>query len=179
MKLFRRLFTLLLVNVLMFTCLINPVSAKENLQSSASLVETIQVSSNEITERYVVSSTEFQRLEMQFFKTNRDKYSQTSIGDFPWRSSTSYGSFESGDVATIAAALLSLGFPTTSVALTIASVLYKNDLPVIYYTSIYSQKRENGILYVKQEWKFYGNSARTQYITNYIINREYSDGGWD
>lgn len=153
-----------------FTPIKKPVLTKEGVV----LVETY-TNGNEIFEKYIYSRPQDLNSVLLIDKG----VSTQSIGpSFPWRHSYTYGSFEGGDVLAITGILVGLmGFPYTAAAAGIAAILFKYQ--IIYYTSIYSQKRENGILYVRQEWIFYSNSSRTNRLTNYVINREYTNDGMD
>lgn len=180
MRKFNKLFSLSILSYLLLICMIIPINADTPEQEkyyTIELVERIQVSQNEVLEKYRYTS-EDQLLEI--LNEFKGITVQSTGPLFPWRHSYSYGSFNKSDIASITAALLGIGFPYWAAAASIATVIFNNSSSnTIYYTSIYSQMRENGILYVRQEWIFYSNSARTNRITNYVITREYSDNGLD
>ncbi|MFV0379243.1 MAG: hypothetical protein ACK5KQ_00230 [Anaerorhabdus sp.] len=171
MKKFKRLFNLFSVLILILSSAFMNISAIEIKDKP----EEIIINENEVTERYSLSSEEFYKLEKRLFGIGI----QRKIGDIPERVSRSYGSFNASSAATLALSLLGLGFPSIQAATGIAGAIIGVTDVTVYYTSIYTLRREDGVLYVKQEWKFYSNSSRTKYITNYVISREYSDNGLD
>lgn len=131
-----------------------PVSASnEKAEVNYKLVESVGNSYNETTERYSLSSSEFEKLELELFDDNMDQLLLSkALGDFPSRSTYSYGSFQSSDVIAVAGVLLTAGLPNWGVAISIASIVLRANSPTIYYTRIYTQRRTNGTLYVRNEW---------------------------
>lgn len=102
-------------------------------------------------------------------------------GDYPKRTSTTYGSFQKSSALGIASALAAVSsLGGTSAFLSIAGILMsESSSPTVYYTYTYSTWRTNGITYVEATFKFYNNSSRTDYITSHTIKRQYSDDGLD
>lgn len=102
-------------------------------------------------------------------------------GDYPKRTSTTYGSFQKSSALGIASALAAVSnLGGISAFLSVAGILMsESSSPTVYYTYTYSSWRTNGITYVEATFKFYNNSSRTNYITSHTIKRQYSDNGLD
>lgn len=174
MKKLMRLFSLSVLSLMMGLWLTVPVNADDQVAPS----EITYICENEVLEKYSLTRSQFE--EMEIFLFGSENRVKRAFGDFPSRTSTSYSSFAVGDITSAAGAIgtiMGYGFApwTTLVGLAMKMSGYGT----VYTTRHYTQRRTNGVLYVRNEVIFYSNASRTNRITNWIVNREYSDNGLD
>lgn len=130
-----------------------------------------------VTESFVVSSADLAVLDSIYLANNISPRAWGS--DIPKRTTTTYGSFKSGSVSTVAGVIVST-MGGAGGLLTIAGVIADTmGYGTVYYKYTHTSWRTNGVLYVRGRMDFYKNSSRTQHITTAYFNREYSDNMLD
>jgi len=130
-----------------------------------------------VTESFVVSSEDLATLESIYLANNISPRAWGS--DIPKRTTTTYGSFKSGSLSTVAGVIVST-MGGAGGLLTIAGVIADTmGYGTVYYKYTHTSWRTKGVLYVRGRMDFYKNSSRTQHITTAYFNREYSDNMLD